>query len=347
MQKKRKTKTSSPAEKGARKSFLLAGVSLVIVIVIVLVLFTYAPSQFVGKVIEQPKACIPAPSGIVSYWNMSARMFNSNLSIVPDLLGQNPIPALQGYGQNPLLWNVQQSGPIPVVPGKIGQALQFDGVNDVLFWFDVPSLELGAADFTFEGWVKVENPSSPTQALVAKRSGYTFGFGPGCAPGDICFVGGVGALAKSDIVPNEWAHIAVVRSGSKVTFFVNGNPKNGTSQSFSFIPDTPSLFTVGAQGLVYPNFWLYFKGAIDELALYKRALTTTELKALYDAGVKGIGKCTVEVSCTDGIDNDADGNVDCADTDCTKPVLIPLGANADYTATISAQACQGATVSLQ
>lgn len=333
---------SSVSTREADKAFIIAIIAIVAVVALFLLLLF--SGQFVGKAIQQQAECIAAPSGIVSSWNMSAQLLTPALYVVRD-----------SHGQNNLAWGVNMgpnSGPISVVPGKVGQALKFDGVNDVLFRGDVQALEFGTGQFTIEGWIKVEDPNMP-QAILSHLKGYflllSFDLSPHCAIGEICFTGGGSAKAKADIVPNEWTHFAAVRSGSQVNFFINGNLKNGSS-NVPTVPDPTSLFSVGAAETSFPgfpNFNLFFKGTMDELSVYKRALTAAEIKQIYDAGVKGIGKCALEVSCTDGLDNDGDGNVDCADADCTKSGVIFLNATAEYEATISADACPGATVSLQ
>lgn len=349
MQKKRRSSSSpSPPEREAKKTFLMAGVSLVVVVVVVVLLFYYAPRPLAGKAIEKPLECIPAPSGLVSWWNMSAQTLVPNvLSVVYDLRGQNHLG-----------WTVNapfNSGPISVVPGKVGQALQFDGVNDVLVRGDVPTLEFGTGQFTIEGWIKVESPDTP-QAILSHLANPPVGYlltlslpyFPQCDLGYICFIAagtGGSAKAKVNIVPNEWTHFAAVRSGAQVNFFINGNLKNGSSNVPSIF-DPSSLFLVGAYQIPPNPLTIFFKGAMDELSIYKRALSAAEIKAIYDAGLKGVGKCPLEVSCTDGVDNDGDGSVDCADNDCTKPIPVLLNASAEFETLIRADACPGATTTI-
>ena len=335
MRKKRRI-SRSPSQPERKKSFLMAGVSLVVIIVLVAVLLYLAPRQFVGKAIEKPLECIPTPNGLVSWWNMELVSGK-----IPDQLGKNtlsPIP----------------TQPLPLnEPGKIGNALVFDGKSYLSR--HNPSSLFGVGDFTIEGWIKVTDIlSSSFHYLVSHYDGTKLALYPQFKriSGAVRYSGGnllIEAYVEG-IVQDTWTHFAVSRSENEVSYFIDGKKLEiAYSQSVTPVSTTSDEFTVGA--FFSPSTPLnknyFFKGAMDELSVYKRALTAAEIKAIYDGGVKGIGKCPLEVSCTDGIDNDGDGNIDCADTDCTKPVVIPLGANADYTATISAQACPGATTTIK
>jgi hypothetical protein len=74
--------------------------------------------------------------------------------------------------------------------------------------------------------------------------------------------------------------------------YVNGVAEAQTSDNF--IDQSPGALTFGRKGeqhLAYGEPG-YFKGLLDEPAIYNRALSATEIKGLFDSG--GAGKCVLD-----------------------------------------------------
>lgn len=76
-----------------------------------------------------------------------------------------------------------------------------------------------------------------------------------------------------------WHHFAVVRAGSTLRFYLNGNLV-GTDISFAFTFDLASAVTFGGNGTTSyaPDRWL--NGSLADLALFSRALSGTEITRL-------------------------------------------------------------------
>lgn len=75
---------------------------------------------------------------------------------------------------------------------------------------------------------------------------------------------------------NKWIHIAYVFTGSKVILYVDGKQVAGKDY-------TPNFSTMNAQDLYIGKFsdsWYPFNGAIDEVRMYNRALTASEIQQL-------------------------------------------------------------------
>jgi hypothetical protein len=87
------------------------------------------------------------------------------------------------------------------------------------------------------------------------------------------------------ITDTNWHHVAVTKSGTSVVFYVDGlaypAPSPYTSV-FNFNTD----IAIGARGDTLANSFL---GSIDELSVYNRALSQSEIQAIYNAGSGG--KC--------------------------------------------------------
>ncbi|MHC4067586.1 MAG: LamG-like jellyroll fold domain-containing protein, partial [Planctomycetota bacterium] len=83
--------------------------------------------------------------------------------------------------------------------------------------------------------------------------------------------------------PGVWYHIALVREGSLWTFYLDGVP-NGTVADSTTIEDAAAPLTIGwAEG------GSAFRGSIDEVAIYNRALTADEIQHHHQNGLAGHG----------------------------------------------------------
>lgn len=83
---------------------------------------------------------------------------------------------------------------------------------------------------------------------------------------------------------NEWYHLAVTRQSGVFTFYLNGLMIGTPQYSAAVIPNPNAPLTIGqAEGLGFID------GLIDETAIYTRALSQSQIQAIFNAG--GDGKC--------------------------------------------------------
>ena len=105
--------------------------------------------------------------------------------------------------------------------------------------------------------------------------------------------------------PNEWHHVALVsdNAGSAITGYFDGVERFSTQTN----PHFPTHFSDAVIGAGYLNTpERYWVGLVDEVAIYNRALTNGEIKAIYDAGNAGKIKPGDEVTV---YSNDFEGTV--------------------------------------
>ena len=164
--------------------------------------------------------------------------------------------------------------------GILGGALRFDGVDDYVdcgvHVGEVMSLSL---------WIYPESLSG-IRALACE-SGYSLydnnlRFEIRSGRVRYCFADGVGEqvymCGATDPNNYEWSHLAVTRDGTEAAVYLNG--VKGASAPYDFAPRAgSSSLTVGGS---CPDAEA-FKGRIDDVRLYERALSEEEIRDLAQA----------------------------------------------------------------
>ena len=157
---------------------------------------------------------------------------------------------------------------------KYGAAsMYFDGTGDYLSTVDNPSLDMGSANFTIEGWVYITS-SGASQTFVAKGTGagnqasYHIVFN---GTNWLYYLSGNGStwsIASGVTMGagsvNNWQHLALVRNGSTFTPYVNGTAGTTTTSSTALF-DSNKPFTVGADDAATQ----LLTGYIDDLRVTK------------------------------------------------------------------------------
>jgi hypothetical protein len=232
--------------------------------------------------------CVSPPAGPGGWWSLETAS--------GPVLDRMPL-AMHGIARN---------NPI-VVPGKVGNALAFNGTNSVEIpnnaIFDLPNSTAGRGNFTIDAWVRLDVASdggvlgrigSPGPAgglgwaFSVSRSGQFFEIRSGAT--------GFGVQRTHAPVSLGGWHFVALRflrtaTGSDVTMWINGE-----KSTYNLADPVAALNLSGeplllasavspsAIGLQKP-----FVGAIDEFEYFQRALTDAEIEGIYRASDKG--KC--------------------------------------------------------
>ena len=207
------------------------------------------------------------PGGLVGYW-----AFNEGTGSVAN--------DASGNGYNGTL----QHGPTWTTSAacRVGGCLSFDGSNDYVRVAHTAELRI-TGDLTISAWIKPTG-NRTTMAIVSKR--YEFELGPvhNVAPYPLRWShrepGGTLALGDltTSIEANQWQHVVLVRTGMtrQMQGYKNGVP--ALSSSYPFSPGTSSYaLNIGRN----PGGKTNFRGLIDEVRIYDRALSASEVQALY------------------------------------------------------------------
>jgi hypothetical protein len=172
--------------------------------------------------------------------------------------------------------------------GRHGRGLRFDGADDWVTIPDAAALDLTRA-LTLEAWVRPAGRGSPWQAVLAKERGRTRAYGLYAAssrkrqPGGHVFTTRDRGLRGQSALPRErWSHLAMTWDGETVRLYVNGRqvtsgPMRGRA--------TTSRRPLRIGGNAIRAEW--FRGRIDDVRVYDRALTAAEIAADRDTPVTG------------------------------------------------------------
>lgn len=254
--------------------------------------------------VESSLECISPPSGLAGWWKGEWSFL--------DAAGTNNGTGLGG---------------VSFAEGVVGEAFYFDGTNAGVL---VPnSASLKPSQFTLEAWVQVDQLyssyyQSNLQAIIytqnsSTNAGYALGVNEF---GNFEFImarassGAVGVQSSTLISPGQYYHVAATYDGSTASLYVNGELEGQIYVGFA--PDYgagPIFF-----GTAATNAGVYdFNGELDEIAIYQRALSQSEVATIYNASAAG--KCVVNPIVLVPPTN----------------LFVPIGSNAVFTALAGGQ----------
>ena len=171
--------------------------------------------------------------------------------------------------------------------GKYGKCVEFPG--EASSYIEVPHSELlNLKEFTISAWIKSEK-TADYQTILVKSGGtletrqYTLytRAGAGTLHTDI-HVGGNRCKTYGSVVvcDGKWHHVALTYDGKTQILYVDGKEDPGEEAQMKCdgkLVETDSALAIGYDLLqsAYP-----LQGMLDEVALFKRALTEGEIKEL-------------------------------------------------------------------
>jgi len=177
------------------------------------------------------------------------------------------------------------------VEGKVGMALELDGVDDYVDIGNPTVLDFGTGDFTISAWI---NMTAIERGTVYAKGGdnsggirYTLAMGEGNDNKMTLTTDDDSdkRQAKGGTVVNDgiWHHVVGMRSGSTSLVYVDGD-KDGSidlPEGYDLSGTTQHNALLGAI-TSHPDSSLmkYFAGLLDEVAIYGRALTGGEIRYL-------------------------------------------------------------------
>jgi hypothetical protein len=220
-----------------------------------------------------PAECVAPMDGLVGWWPGDGH--------ARDLQGSNHA-------------NLQNGATFTA--GQADHGFKLDGVNDTINVPPSSVLDVTAA-VTLAAWIDPNTAATSPRVIAAKSSAYRLALEGGGRLQFAITVGGVSqAVTSVNIVP---AGIFTAVAGTydsatgALSVYINGNLENTSNIAATAIDvdATAPLEIGGATGAS-----AYFGGAIDEVQLYKAALSPAQIIAIYNAGRDGVCKRSFRIS---------------------------------------------------
>jgi type II secretory pathway pseudopilin PulG len=180
------------------------------------------------------------------------------------------------------------------VEGKVRGGLLFDGIDDKIIFYDKPSFS-DTEETTIQAWININSKTlisgyagiitlrTTTWATESYLSLLTNNV---ASPGLALYINGLQRVLNSNFSPtlNKWYHVVGTwKSGDKMKIYINGELVKSSATTYSgkaSIGGTP-IKHIGR--LTRPDS--FFSGIIDEVAVFRNALTANQIKKLYAQGL--------------------------------------------------------------
>jgi len=165
----------------------------------------------------------------------------------------------------------------------LGNGIDFSGGNDYVTTANAAFLD-GAADFTIALWFKPSELTSYNGIIGNWNGGNPDRWAFATNGTNLTFYNGNGDVAWRDsgatgMSTGNWYHIAIVRSGSTFTYYVNGVAKGTNEDSGTLQESGATVWGALGTGGSNPSIAIF-----DELAVWDKALGVNDLLDQYNAG---------------------------------------------------------------
>ncbi len=215
-------------------------------------------------------------NGLVAEWNFEGNALDTS-----------------GHANNGML-----CGGVTFVDGKIGKAVKFNGTNGVVSVSNNPSLNFGSTgSFSISLWMKstqINSVDSPFGIVVDKRrnndgiyQGYSIEDDSGLLVGRIRdgSANDAPVFSTTNVNDGVFHHIVYVvdRSTQTAKLYVDSSLQNTTrTASVGNIDSSVNLLFGGQAAPNTPT--TFFAGILDQIRIYSRALSTSEIQTLFTSG---------------------------------------------------------------
>jgi hypothetical protein len=214
---------------------------------------------------------------------------------------QGSTSAINGHGWYAISFSTDtnspangSSGATQNVTGKFGKCFEFSGGNNEQVGLNgtmiADTTNDQTADFTISCWVNHDNDNGNYPMLVSNYTGSNTGgfqfYINGTANTVTFWTSTNNVTASGALSSGSWHHVVCVRESGTVKFYINENLNSSTISNTHYIEGLVDCAiggkTDGGNGL---------NGKIDEVSIWRRALSESEISKLYNSGT---GKTLLE-----------------------------------------------------
>ncbi|MEC4749970.1 LamG-like jellyroll fold domain-containing protein [Methylomicrobium sp. Wu6] len=169
------------------------------------------------------------------------------------------------------------NGAVRITNGHSGKALQFNGTSNWVTVNDSASLDLSTG-MTLEAWVYPLSQTDGGNTIILKEASgaemYAL-YSEEDVNLPISYINNgdySGVQGPNRLPVNTWTHLVATYDGQYQRLYVNGVEVDNSAQS-GLIQQSTGVLRIGGNS----QWGEYFKGYIDEVRIYNRALTATEI----------------------------------------------------------------------
>lgn len=181
--------------------------------------------------------------------------------------------------------------------GKLGQALQFDGTDDYVSYAN--NIAFDSNDFSIASWFRLNGDAGGASGEGTIFSQRVDTLGDANPTVNMMIRNdddllraqirdSVGALvevaAPTALVSGQWYHGVIVKTSTALTVYLDGVSGGSTTHSLSGDFDTGAVHRFIGKHRYEGGDVGFFNGVIDEVRVYSRALSASEIKTLYSSG---------------------------------------------------------------
>lgn len=214
-------------------------------------------------------------NGLVGHWTFDGADFT------------NFVADVSGNGNHGFLFNTATS--TMRINGVLGQAIQLDDTDDYVAMNDAASLDI-TSELSTTAWVKLNATTGAYDIHGKYDGGIATNYSMQVATGELCFyfsVSGDHALCTNgaNLQAGVWYHLGITYNdaANNIALYVNGVP-----QSEQIAVGTPEAQTLQTNSGAFEIGEVYdgeaTNGMVDDVRLYNRTLSATEIKQLYNLG---------------------------------------------------------------
>ena len=212
----------------------------------------------------KPTSCISAPAGLAHWWP-----------------GDGDLRDITG-GRSGISHNTTYTD------GRVGQAFAFPNAESGSGYIEAQGGFGDKPELTISAWIRTGESNGDFMAVVSPTGWGLAHFQLGGSDGNIVVPTNAGYVnlpaIPTNIPTGQWRHVALTARGGDSRVYLDGQELGNSQMAFSRI-DWVGDISIG-RGWQGGRF---FRGAIDEVQIYYRALSKQEINEIFNA--EGYGVC--------------------------------------------------------
>lgn len=187
-----------------------------------------------------------------------------------------------GYGRH----GTNSGAVIGLNLGQVGGSVDFErSESDYL---ETGGWDIVGSNLTLAAWIRLESVTAGNKTIVSKGSGASSHRWTLMVKDNLLEIrlGTTTVTGPTALSADVWYHVAAVYDGTQIQLYLNGAAEGSPGARTGVVPTGSEPVRVGARGTTAPAE--HYDGLLDEIGVWSRALTLSELNCVYSAGLGGL-----------------------------------------------------------